>query len=147
MEILQRILFSPEAQLILPIGLLILVLYSRRKIQKEMMALSPEEKERLYTGFGRYRLLQFLMIGVIIIPVLMISFRVPFFQDQPTYPFLLAASILVLWFTLGYEMLKRKLKELALPESFIQAYMGDRLVMAVTLSLLLFFAYRQLPPG
>ncbi|MEQ9363728.1 MAG: hypothetical protein RIF32_05770 [Leptospirales bacterium] len=143
MEHLNQLLTSPALQMALPLLLIALVFYVRRKYHRELMALSGPLRDRLYSQFGRYRMMQFFAIALIILPVLMTGFDLPLFVGRESVPFFLSGTILFLWFSLGYEFLKRKLQELAMPDTFIQAYLGDRLVMAVTLALLLFFAWRR----
>ena len=142
METLNSLLSSSNIQLVLPLLLLGLVLYTRSRVRREMLALSQPMRDRLFRDFGRYRMMQFMAVLFIILPVIMTGFRLPFFIGREYLPFLMSAVILVRWFTMGYEFLKRKLQELDMPESFVSAYLGDRLVMALTLSILLYFGWQ-----
>ncbi|MCR9141675.1 MAG: hypothetical protein NXI24_05440 [bacterium] len=143
MELLQQIATSPALQMALPLMLMALVFYVRRKYHRELMALSGPLRDRLYTQFGRYRLMQFFAIGMIVLPVLITGFDLPFFSGRESVPFFISGVVLFLWFSLGYEFLKRKLQEIGMPDTFVQSYLGDRLVMAVTLALLLYFAWAR----
>lgn len=143
MEYLNNLFTSPALQMALPLLLIVLVFYVRRQYHRELIALSQPLKDRLYSEFGRYRMMQFIVIALIISPVLITGFNMPLFQGHESVPFLLSGSVLFIWFSLGYEFLKRKLQEITMPDSFIQAYLGDRLVMALTLAILLFFAWRR----
>ena len=147
MNIINQLLTSPALQLALPGVLIVMVFYVRRRYHRELLALSQPLKDRLYTEFSRYRMIQFLVIAVIVLPVILTGFNMPLFQGRESVPFFLSGAVLFFWFSFGYEVLKRKLQELTLPEIFIQAYLGDRLVMALTLAILLFFAWRRVMEG
>ncbi len=144
MEYLRQLLTSPALQMALPLLLIALVFYVRRRYHRELMALPGPQRDRLYSEFGRYRMMQFFAIAVIILPVLITGMGFPMFPGRESIPFIMSGVLLLLWFTLGYEFLKRKLTEITMPDSFIEAYLGDRLVMALTLAILLFFAWRRI---
>jgi hypothetical protein len=147
MEMLRQLTNSPILQLALPGILLLMVFYVRRKYHRELLALPQPLRERLYADFGRYRMIQFLVIVLIILPVLITAFNLPFFPGRESLPFVLSGIVLFLWFSAGYEFLKKKLQELTMPASFIQAYLGDRLVMALTLCILLYYSWQRALEG
>ncbi len=145
MEYLIYLSNSPYIRFAVLALLVFSVISVRRRIHSELMALDDGAKQRLNQGFMRIRMIQFSVIGIILLPVILVSFRLPFFVGREAIPFMASAFLLLAWFTAGYEYIKRKLYELRMPESFVKAYVSDRLVMAMTMAILLFLAWNMTP--
>lgn len=135
-------LWSPQT---LPfIGALILIainFIARRRLHEEMVRLDDASRERLYRDFSRYRMIQTSVVMLIIVMMLGASLRWNVVRGNELYVLAVAAVTIAMWFGFGYELMRKKLEELHLPESFIKAYLADRWPLAGALLLLVVMGY------
>ena len=121
----------------------LLVLSTRASHEKNMRLLSRAEQERLYRDFTRYRLMQYGAIFAIIgvsLPVLQGSL-----ECAAGWGLLAtSAGLLILYVTVGYGHLRRKLLEIEMPEAFVSAYLKDRYMIALLLGILIAQGVRRM---
>jgi len=116
--------------------ILFLVIITRRNQHKQLQTMTREEQGLLNKSLLPYRMLQYTVIVLVLIPVFIFS------EERKTILiilFSLEALIIMGWLVSGHILIKKKLTDLKLPDDFIRFQLIDRLL----LSLLLFFLIVQ----
>ena len=124
----------------------VLVTFIHGRYRRELAALDEITRNRLFSDFTRYRAMHEGLILFILLPVVIAGMRIPWLPLAWDYAFLLSALVLVLWAGVAHFFLRAKLTELRMPEAFTSAFISDRLVMALTLGLVLGYAWLNLMP-
>jgi len=117
--------------------MLLLILLLRAGRNKEETLLSKEERERLYSGFIKHRLFQYGIVLLISVPILIVVREESILLEWKIALVSLSAVAVVFLFTVGYHFIKKRLIELEMPAEFVQAYLKDRMLMAILIAVLL----------
>ncbi len=118
------------------VALLIVNFVVQRRFQDAFLRLDDLVRQRLMERMGRFRL----AIGIITVA----SQR---HIADGAEPYILGAVLLLVfaWYTVGYELMRRRLGELQLSADFVRLYLADRWLMLGALVLLVYTAWRSVP--
>ncbi len=122
----------------LPLLLLVfLIVATKANHVKQMKNLSPEERDRLFDRFQKFRIVQLLMILGVIAPVIIIGNDLYRPANQILALLGVSGTVFLIWAVGGYFYLRRSLTEMNLPQPFIQSYLRDRMTLGLLLAYLI----------
>ena len=117
--------------------LFVLLLFSRQNYRRALAEMSPELRDKVYSDLGRYQLLQYGLVALLMILVFLLDR--PVFQQYRLYWNIGGAIFTLLWFAQGEFFLRRKAVEIGFPPAFVKASALNRLVLT---GMLLFLFYQ-----
>lgn len=127
------------------VALLIVNFVVQRRFQDAFLRLDDLVRQRLMERMGRFRLARTVVVIFALIGIITVASQRHIADGAE--PYILGAVLLLVfaWYTVGYELMRRRLGELQLSADFVRLYLADRWLMLGALVLLVYTAWRSVP--